>query len=312
MPMTISKKIKLAVLTEAGYHCASPNCHNELTVDVHHIVEVSKNGGNEPGNLLPLCPYCHVKYHKGFIPSTSIRAWKKRIVNIYNKGTNSNPKYYSKEKRREPKDALSVNAISEQYLYHPKIHLITSDNLKSFTPIPSDFLKSDSGTFAIWVFIHPINSNEGLRREKDHYIISHNTSNTPVEGVYPNLFSFGIYPNAPEWRINISNNNPADKYYCKRYPDTHQLSGWHHFVIRWNHPVGKFELVIDRRPVITMKYYFSHWPREYSDYVFIGTWPNKKDIYFINTFVYRTYAVPFYLQDDWISDEYKKSPTSQL
>ncbi len=71
------------VLTEAGYRCACPSCPNELTIDVHHIVEVHKGGGNDPENLLPLCPYCHAKYHRGLIKQSSIIDWKRRITLIY-------------------------------------------------------------------------------------------------------------------------------------------------------------------------------------------------------------------------------------
>jgi len=79
----LSDKQKVMVLTEAGYRCACPSCPNELTVDVHHIVEVHKGGGNSSENLLPLCPYCHSKYHRGMIRQSSIIDWKKRITLLY-------------------------------------------------------------------------------------------------------------------------------------------------------------------------------------------------------------------------------------
>lgn len=79
----ITKKEKIAVLTESGYRCACPSCTNELTIDVHHIVEVQHGGKNEVNNLLPLCPYCHDKYHRGIIDKASIVEWKKRTSLIY-------------------------------------------------------------------------------------------------------------------------------------------------------------------------------------------------------------------------------------
>ena len=84
---SIPRESRLAVLTEAGYRCASPNCPNELTVEVHHIVEVKKDGGHELDNLLPLCPYCHDKYHRSLIDARSIRDWKKRVQQIYRSAT---------------------------------------------------------------------------------------------------------------------------------------------------------------------------------------------------------------------------------
>ena len=71
--------IKAKVLADAGYRCGNPQCPNELTQQVHHIVEVSEEGGNEPENLLPLCPYCHDKYHRRWIPRDAIQQWKKRL-----------------------------------------------------------------------------------------------------------------------------------------------------------------------------------------------------------------------------------------
>lgn len=79
----IPKESRLAVLTETGYRCASPNCTHELTVDVHHIVEVRNGGGHTPDNLLPLCPYCHDKYHRNLIDQRSVVAWKDRARRIY-------------------------------------------------------------------------------------------------------------------------------------------------------------------------------------------------------------------------------------
>lgn len=54
--------------------------YNHLTVHVHHIIEVAEGGGNEPWNLLPLCPYCHSLYHEGKISKIAIDQWKKRLV----------------------------------------------------------------------------------------------------------------------------------------------------------------------------------------------------------------------------------------
>jgi hypothetical protein len=68
--------MRIAVLTEAGYMCAVPRCGQNLTLDIHHVVEVSKGGGNTVANQIPLCPTCHAKYHRGMIAPESIRVWK--------------------------------------------------------------------------------------------------------------------------------------------------------------------------------------------------------------------------------------------
>lgn len=68
--------VKKLVLHEAGYRCGNPSCRSILTLDIHHLIPVSSNGGNSPDNLLALCPNCHALHHRGEIPLDSIRAWK--------------------------------------------------------------------------------------------------------------------------------------------------------------------------------------------------------------------------------------------
>ncbi|MFZ0394121.1 MAG: HNH endonuclease signature motif containing protein [Terracidiphilus sp.] len=75
-------KTKVLVLTEAGYRCAVPTCRGILLLDMHHIWEVSEGGGDEPTNLIALCPTCHALYHRGKISAESIYAWKAMLIAI--------------------------------------------------------------------------------------------------------------------------------------------------------------------------------------------------------------------------------------
>ena len=68
--------IKRSVLHLGGFKCGNPACRSILTLDIHHIVQVSDNGENKPDNLIALCPNCHALHHRGEIPIESIRAWK--------------------------------------------------------------------------------------------------------------------------------------------------------------------------------------------------------------------------------------------
>ncbi len=68
--------VRRDVLMEAGYRCAVPTCRTILTIDIHHIIHVSKGGGNEVSNLIALCPTCHALHHKGVISGEAIRSWK--------------------------------------------------------------------------------------------------------------------------------------------------------------------------------------------------------------------------------------------
>jgi hypothetical protein len=75
-------KTKTIVLTEAGYRCAVPTCRNILALDMHHIWEVEAGGGDEPWNLVALCPTCHALYHRGTILADSIYLYKAMLVAI--------------------------------------------------------------------------------------------------------------------------------------------------------------------------------------------------------------------------------------
>src|SRR5690242_13197636 len=68
------------VLMEAGYKCGNPTCRHILTLELHHMVWVKDGGGNEPSNLLALCPNCHALHTNGHIPETAIRHWKGMLV----------------------------------------------------------------------------------------------------------------------------------------------------------------------------------------------------------------------------------------
>jgi hypothetical protein len=49
---------------------------------MHHIWEVSAGGGDNPANLIALCPTCHALYHRGTISQESIYAYKAMLVAI--------------------------------------------------------------------------------------------------------------------------------------------------------------------------------------------------------------------------------------
>lgn len=78
----IPQKVRLDVLTEAGFRCAIPTCRNILALDLHHIEPVSEGGPNEAANLIALCAYCHALFTRGEIPRESIHAWKTMLVGL--------------------------------------------------------------------------------------------------------------------------------------------------------------------------------------------------------------------------------------
>ena len=74
--------LRTAVLTEAGYRCAVPTCRGILALDLHHIWEVKAGGGDDPRNLIALCPTDHALYHRGTISPDAIYAYKAMLVSL--------------------------------------------------------------------------------------------------------------------------------------------------------------------------------------------------------------------------------------
>jgi len=74
--------IRQLVLHEAGYKCGNPACRYPLTLEVHHLHQVSEGGANTPENLLPLCPNCHTHHHLKEYPIESLKAWKFILLSL--------------------------------------------------------------------------------------------------------------------------------------------------------------------------------------------------------------------------------------
>lgn len=81
---TLSRSQRDAILRESGYRCGVPTCNTTIALDVHHIIQISKGGGNDPLNLFAVCPTCHALYHRGVISLESIKQWKARLIAINN------------------------------------------------------------------------------------------------------------------------------------------------------------------------------------------------------------------------------------
>jgi hypothetical protein len=60
--------------------CGNPAYRNVITPELHHIVYVSEGGGDDPSNLLVLCPYHHAIHHAGHISVEVIRMWKGLLI----------------------------------------------------------------------------------------------------------------------------------------------------------------------------------------------------------------------------------------
>lgn len=57
--------LKTKLLNERGSYCEICKYDNINVLQVHHIIERSNGGNDEPKNLLLLCPNCHYTIHYG-------------------------------------------------------------------------------------------------------------------------------------------------------------------------------------------------------------------------------------------------------
>jgi len=76
--MTISKAVRDLLLVQARHRCTI--CL-ETCFEVHHIVEQAEGGGDEPANLIVLCPNCHQhRVHRSKeITREQLREYKRRL-----------------------------------------------------------------------------------------------------------------------------------------------------------------------------------------------------------------------------------------
>lgn len=81
---TVPPATRQIILLEAGYKCANPTCRHILTLELHHIIWIKDGGGNEPENLVALCPNCHSLHSTGHIPMDAIRCWKNLLLSLNN------------------------------------------------------------------------------------------------------------------------------------------------------------------------------------------------------------------------------------
>lgn len=76
--MAISRQTRDRLLVEARHRCTI--C-SEKCFEIHHIVEQADGGGDEPDNLIVLCPNCHQhRYHRsGEFTRDQLRLYKQKL-----------------------------------------------------------------------------------------------------------------------------------------------------------------------------------------------------------------------------------------
>src|SRR6516164_4967624 len=74
-----------AVLVEAGHRCAIPTCR-ATTTEIAHIEPWAKSHDNTFGNLIALCPNCHMRFdQKKEIDAKSVRIYKQNLAVLNNR-----------------------------------------------------------------------------------------------------------------------------------------------------------------------------------------------------------------------------------
>lgn len=60
---SIAPSIRQFVLARARHQCERPGCHHSKFLEVHHKIQRSQGGGNDPENLIVVCGGCHRLIH---------------------------------------------------------------------------------------------------------------------------------------------------------------------------------------------------------------------------------------------------------
>lgn len=61
------------LITEIGTKCCYPNCKENITLEVHHIIPRTEGGTNKENNLVVLCNNHHKKADVGSIPRQRLK-----------------------------------------------------------------------------------------------------------------------------------------------------------------------------------------------------------------------------------------------
>jgi hypothetical protein len=201
--------------------------------------------------------------------------------------------------------------------------LVTSRDPQSFGTISSEILdpKAPEGGISVWVYLHPF--GQGIRRlENNRYLIGHGTNGGHTKDFedgarYPNMVSLRHRPTNdnplrdPIWEVCIS--NQSGREWTFNYPDSQKFEpGWHHFVIRWDHRRPLIELLIDGELIAQRNDYLAHWPEQRDQSIWIGTWPNRGPIHYVETQLWRAQAIKMWPADKWIKGELRRRKPEPL
>ncbi|HOH56072.1 MAG TPA: DUF4062 domain-containing protein [bacterium] len=186
-------------------------------------------------------------------------------------------------KEKNIKGWIRASDVTDIYEDTKEIFDITKQNGNE-QQIRSNFLKQPEGTFSIWALINENHTND----EKGwFYIVSHATngglkkqSNEEQKNeAYQNVWSIrrGCPNNQVFWEFWWN-----DGIHDSSARTTKNLThGWHLFSVLWSKEKNFIKFFIDNEIIDTKDFKF--WPKEFSDYIFVGTWPNKAKGHYFNS-----------------------------
>ena len=197
---------------------------------------------------------------------------------------------------------------------------ITALRKESAISISSDFLKSPQGSLSVWVALQPF--GRGIRKlQNNRYIFAHDTNRGEAKDFdgdkrYVNVVALSRGPRGfapprdPLWRLWIANGEGKGRSWT--FSDSEAIeSGWHHFLLRWDHDKALLEFLLDGQVRATAgPDYGKFWPTGYDTQAFVGSWSSLNAVHFIDTRVARVFSTTKCVKDQWVSAELASKPSN--
>lgn len=191
--------------------------------------------------------------------------------------------------------------------------------------IPSEFLLSQTGSVSVWINVPSL--EELVREPANHrYVIGHDTNKGIRKALsatafdYENGWGFNLAPDQYDgsrklptkvwWQLWFSNDKLV-KGFLNLSELSEKDSGWHHFLIRWNHIVESLEILVDGKVKGRGNQdYYTKWPKKTAKSVEIGNWPTKEKKHNLGMPLYRLIITTDYLPNIWLRNELNNRPSS--
>ncbi len=173
------------------------------------------------------------------------------------------------------------------------------------------FLMGRQGGISLWVDVPAF--GHGLRQlVNNRYLFAHaETSKSPYRNVISLSRGPRVYdpPTEPRWRVWLVNDDGAE--FLGAYEDTEEIrTGWHLFVLRWNHDLPSLQLLIDGVIRIDSNDYAHAWPSKVAETALFGSWPRRSQLHYLNGQLARAATLRSWPGEQWLNEELRNNPGS--